>query len=148
MKRKGQGERADLYAGIIDRIVADLAKGVRPWMKPWSAANTTGWITRPLRHNGEAYSGLNVLLLWSESTARGYVSPTWMTFKQALQLDGAVRKGETGTTVIYASSPSRRPTATAARWSAIFRSLNRTRCSTWRRSTACLTTIMAHPNRS
>nr|WP_172691419.1 ArdC family protein [Agrobacterium genomosp. 6]ASK40928.1 antirestriction protein ArdC [Agrobacterium genomosp. 6] len=103
MKRKEQGERADLYARITDKIVADLEKGVRPWMKPWSAANTTGRITRPLRHNGEPYSGLNVLLLWSESVTHGYVSPTWMTFKQALQLNGAVRKGETGATVIYAS---------------------------------------------
>jgi antirestriction protein ArdC len=103
MRRKEEGERADLYARITDRIVADLEQGVRPWMKPWSAANTTGRITRPRRHNGEPYSGLNVLLLWSESTARGYGSPTWMTFKQALQLEGAVRKGETGTTVIYAS---------------------------------------------
>lgn len=103
MKRKEQGERADLYARITDRIVAELEKGVRPWMKPWSAANTTGRITRPLRHNGEPYSGLNVLLLWSESVTHGYVSPTWMTFKQALQLNGAVRKGETGATVIYAS---------------------------------------------
>lgn len=103
MKRKEQGERADFYARITDRIVADLEKGVRPWMKPWSAANRTGRITRPLRHNGEPYSGLNVLLLWSESVTHGYVSPTWITFKQALQLNGAVRKGETGTTVIYAS---------------------------------------------
>ncbi|NTB87783.1 ArdC family protein [Agrobacterium tumefaciens] len=103
MKRKEQGERADLYARITDKIVADLENGVRPWVKPWSAANTTGRITRPLRHNGEPYSGLNVLLLWSESVAQGYVSPTWMTFKQALQLNGAVRKGESGTTVIYAS---------------------------------------------
>ena len=103
MKRKDQGERADLYARITDKIIADLENGVRPWMKPWSAANTTGRISRPLRHNGEAYSGLNVLLLWSESMARGYASPTWMTFKQALQLNGAVRKGESGTTVIYAS---------------------------------------------
>lgn len=103
MKRKEQVERADLYARITDRIVSDLENGVRPWVKPWSAANTTGRISRPLRHNGEPYSGLNVLLLWSESVARGYASPTWMTFKQALQLNGAVRKGETGTTVIYAS---------------------------------------------
>gem|GEM_PF-4568308 len=44
-----------------------------------------------------------MLLLWSEGTAQGYASPIWMTFRQALQMNGAVRKGETGTTVIYAS---------------------------------------------
>jgi antirestriction protein ArdC len=63
MSRKAEGERADIYTRITDRIVADLEKGVRPWMKPWNAANTEGRITRPLRHNGQPYSGMNVLLL-------------------------------------------------------------------------------------
>ncbi|ACM39304.1 antirestriction protein (plasmid) [Allorhizobium ampelinum S4] len=103
MTRKSENERADLYTRITDKIVAELQQGVRPWMRPWSAANTTGRISRPLRHNGEPYSGLNVLLLWSEGTARGYSSPMWMTFKQSLDLGAAVRKGETGTTIIYAS---------------------------------------------
>ena len=103
MSRKQENNRADVYARITDTIVAQLERGVRPWMQPWSNANMTGRITRPLRHNGESYSGMNVLLLWSEGLARGYTSPIWMTFKQALELDAAVRKGETGTTVIYAS---------------------------------------------
>jgi antirestriction protein ArdC len=72
-------------------------------MKPWNAANANGRITRPLRHNGQPYSGMNVLLLWSEGMARGFSSPTWMTFKQALELGSAVRKGETGATVVFAS---------------------------------------------
>lgn len=110
MRRKEQGERADLYARITDKIVADLERGVRPWMKPWSAANAMGRITRPLRHNGESYSGLNVLLLWSEGIAQGYSSPTWMTFRQATELRATVRKGETGTTVIYASRFTRTET--------------------------------------
>jgi antirestriction protein ArdC len=62
-----------------------------------------GRITRPLRHNGLPYSGMNVLLLWSEGIARGFSSPMWMTFKQALELGAAVRKGESGATVVFAS---------------------------------------------
>jgi antirestriction protein ArdC len=103
MSRKEFGERGDVYARITERIVADLEKGVRPWIQPWSAANATGRITRPLRHTGEPYSGMNVLLLWSEAMARGFASPTWMTFKQANELGGHVRKGESGSIVIYAS---------------------------------------------
>ncbi|WP_159952652.1 MULTISPECIES: ArdC family protein [unclassified Rhizobium] len=103
MSRKQENQRADVYARITDTIVAQLERGVRPWMQPWSATNMAGRITRPLRHNGERYSGMNVLLLWSEGLTRGYTSPIWMTFKQALELGGAVRKGETGATVIYAS---------------------------------------------
>lgn len=103
MSRKKEGQRADVYAPITDRIIADLERGVRPWMKPWKAANTQGRITRPLRHNGTPYSGMNVLLLWSEAVARGFTSPMWMTFRQAVELGASVRKGETGATVVFAS---------------------------------------------
>jgi len=103
MNRKKESGRTDIYARITDRIVAELEKGVRPWVQPWSAGNVKGRITRPLRHNGEPYTGMNVLLLWSEGLARGYTSPIWMTFKQSLELGGHVRKGESGSTVIYAS---------------------------------------------
>lgn len=103
MNRKEEKPRVDIYARITDRIVADLEKGVRPWMRPWSVANTAGRITRPLRHNGESYSGMNVILLWSEAVARGFASPVWMTFKQAAELGGHVRKGESGSLVVYAS---------------------------------------------
>lgn len=103
MSRKPETQRADIYSRITDRIVDDLARGVKPWMKPWHDRNMKERITRPLRHNGQPYSGVNVLLLWSEGMARGFSSPMWMTFKQALELGAAVRKGETGSTVVFAS---------------------------------------------
>lgn len=102
-KRKSEGERADVYTRITEKIVADLERGVRPWMQPWRSGNAVGRVTRPLRHNGLPYSGVNVLLLWSEAVARGFTAPIWMTFKQSVQLGGTVRKGETGTTVVFAS---------------------------------------------
>ena len=103
MSRKAANTRTDIYARITDRIVADLEKGVRPWVQPWSAANLSGRVSRPLRHNGQAYTGLNVLLLWSESVASGFMSSTWMTLRQANELGAHVRKGESGATVVYAS---------------------------------------------
>lgn len=103
MTKKSESDRADIYTRITDRIVEDLEQGVRPWMKPWSAADPHSRIARPMRHNGLPYSGMNVLLLWSEQVSRGFSSSMWMTFKQALELGGAVRKGETGLTVVFAS---------------------------------------------
>ena len=100
---KRETNRADLYGRITDRIIEDLARGLRPWMKPWKASNVVGRVTRPLRHNGQPYSGVNVLLLWSEQIARGFHSSTWMTFRQAQALGAIVRKGETGSTVVFAS---------------------------------------------
>jgi antirestriction protein ArdC len=95
--------RPDLYARVTNKILADLERGVRPWTKPWSAEHLAGRISRPLRHNGQPYSGINVILLWSEATLRGYAAPTWMTFRQTLELGAHVRKGETGSTVVYAN---------------------------------------------
>ena len=71
MTGKETKSRADIYARITEKIVADLEKGVRPWMQPWRSGNAIGRVTRPLRHNGLPYSGMNVLLLWSEAMARG-----------------------------------------------------------------------------
>lgn len=62
----------------------------------------SGRIVRPLRANGIPYQGINVIMLWSEAVAKGYASPVWMTFKQALNLKAAVRKGEHGSLVVYA----------------------------------------------
>lgn len=100
----------DIYSRVTSRIVADLEQGVRPWMKPWSGENTTGRITRPLRHNGIAYKGINVVMLWSAATAKGYACPIWLTFRQALELGGNVRKGETGELVVYANRITRTET--------------------------------------
>jgi len=103
MSRKEEKPRVDIYARITERIVADLEKGVRPWVQPWSTSNLSGRVSRPLRHNGQPYTGLNVLLLWSEGMARGFSSVMWMTLRQANELGAHVRKGESGTTVVYAS---------------------------------------------
>jgi antirestriction protein ArdC len=97
-------ERKDVYTRVTDHIIADLEKGIRTWMKPWNVAHTAGRITRPLRHNGTPYRGMNILLLWGEAMDKGYAAPIWMTFKQALELDAHVRKGEHGSLVVYANS--------------------------------------------
>lgn len=96
--------KEDIYDRITNRIIESLETGVRPWLKPWNAEHAAGRITRPLRHNGEPYSGINVFMLWMEASAAGYVAPIWMTFRQARELGGHVRKGEKGSLVVYANS--------------------------------------------
>jgi len=93
----------DVYSRVTERIIADLEKGVRPWMKPWNAGNAAGKITRPLRHNGQPYSGINILMLWASGMEQGYRAPYWMTFKQAQEFGAHVRKGEKSSLVVYAN---------------------------------------------
>ncbi|MCA9500681.1 MAG: DUF1738 domain-containing protein, partial [Nitrospira sp.] len=64
--------RQDVYSRVTARIVADLEQGVRPWARPWSAEQAAGKITRPLRHNGLPYSGINILLLWGSAMEGGF----------------------------------------------------------------------------
>src|ERR1700694_919883 len=91
----------DVYTRVTDRIITDLEQGIRPWLKPWHAEHAAGKITRPLRHNGTPYRGVNVLLLWGEAMEKGYTSSIWMTYKQAAELNAQVRKGEHGALVVY-----------------------------------------------
>lgn len=98
-------ERADVYARVTDRIVSDLERGVRTWMKPWSAEHATDRMpSLPLRSCGTPYRGVNVLLLWGEAIEKGYTRNIWMTYKQAETFGAHVRKGEHGSLVVYADT--------------------------------------------
>jgi antirestriction protein ArdC len=103
-------EKQDIYTRITNQIVSHLEKGVRPWVRPWNAEHAAGRITRPLRHNGKPYSGINVLSLWASAMTQNFVAPIWMTFKQASELDAHIRKGEKGSLVVYADSIKRKET--------------------------------------
>lgn len=89
----------DIYADVTDRIVAMLERGVRPWAPQWDAKGSCPVI--PTRANGEAYRGINVALLWGAAEARGFTSQQWMTFNQAKELGGCVRKGAKAERVVY-----------------------------------------------
>lgn len=102
--------KQDVYARVTAQILASLEQGVRPWVQPWPVDHTAGKITRPLRHNGLPYSGINILMLWGSTIANGYAAPIWMTFWQAVELGAHVRKGEKGSLVVYANSLTRKET--------------------------------------
>lgn len=96
-------ERANLYDDITSRIIAELEAGSVPWVKPWGTSGVAAPLAMPRNAvTGRAYSGVNVLILWGAVVARGYSCQSWLTFRQALSLGGNVRKGERGTTVVYA----------------------------------------------
>ncbi len=93
------GARRDIAAEITAKILVELEAGVMPWRKPWDGARTSAVL--PRRATGESYRGVNVILLWSAAIERGYVSPYWLTFNQAVKLGAQVRKGERGEIVVY-----------------------------------------------
>lgn len=107
-------DKQDVYERVTNHIIAELEKGVRPWMQPWSSEHAAGRISRPLRANGIPYRGINTVMLWSEAVAKGFAAPIWMTFKQAQELGAHVRKGERGSLVVFASTLQRTETDAAS----------------------------------
>jgi antirestriction protein ArdC len=95
--------RANLYDEITEKIIAELEAGRVPWVQPWGTAAAKATLSMPKNASTDRfYSGVNVLLLWGSAIENGFTGQSWLTFRQALSLGGHVRKGERGTTVVYA----------------------------------------------
>jgi len=88
----------DTYQRITDAVIEQLEAGTKPWIRPWRG-NSRGSLV-PRRVTGEAYRGINVLMLWLASELAGYEENTWLTYRQAQEFGGQVRKGEKGTLVV------------------------------------------------
>ena len=91
----------DLYQSITDKIVAELEIGAAPWIRPWTGS------ADPIPRNAltqRPYRGINTLLLGLEAQCQGYGTQQWLTYRQAQQLGGQVRKGERSTLIIYYES--------------------------------------------
>ena len=96
-------DRTDLYSEITDKIIAELAAGRAPWVQPWGTAAGMAPLGMPKNAaTDRRYTGINVLILWGAVIEHGFTGQSWLTFRQALSLGGHVRKGERGTTVVYA----------------------------------------------
>jgi len=84
---------------ITDAIIEAIERGnTLPWRKPHNVSSFT--IQTPLRHDGEYYRGMNILLLIAAAYKGEYSSPYFMTYKQAQSLGAQVRKNEKGYKVI------------------------------------------------
>lgn len=107
-RRKGVREdrrcenRTNLYDEVTARIITELEAGRLPWVQPWGTTGSAGPGLPRNTLTARAYSGVNVLILWGAVIEHGWPSQSWLTFRQARQAGGCVRKGEHGVTVVYA----------------------------------------------
>ncbi len=95
-------EGGNLYDEVTRKIITQLEAGRLPWVQPWGRAGGAALSLPRNGITGRRYSGVNILLLWGAVIEHGYPTQGWLTFKQALAAGGNVRKGERGTTVVYA----------------------------------------------
>jgi len=84
-------QHSSVYSIVTEQILKQLESGVAPWHRPWTTE-----IPKNLS-SGRPYRGLNVFLLASG----GFGSPYWLTYKQAIERGGHVRKGEHGTKIVF-----------------------------------------------
>ncbi|TPG42733.1 DUF1738 domain-containing protein [Sphingomonas koreensis] len=99
-----EAARATLYDSVTARIIGELEAGRFPWVQPWGGGSGTAPGLPRNALSARTYSGINVLILWGAAIECGFASQAWLTFKQTQGAVGAVRKGEHGTTVVYADS--------------------------------------------
>jgi antirestriction protein ArdC len=91
---------AAVYEAVTRSIIAELEQGAAPWVKPWKGGNRSG-VLPANAITGRCYSGINIPILWHAADLHGYPTNAWLTFKQALERDACVRKGEKGTQVVF-----------------------------------------------
>lgn len=89
----------DKYAAIAAAIINAMNSDALPaWRRPWRTMRAEGKATVPVNAvTGRAYRGINAFILWSHGDA----DMRYLTYRQARQLGGFVRKGERGTGVIF-----------------------------------------------
>ena len=81
-----------VYDIVRDVIVKKLEAGVVPWHKPWKTFGAPKNLI-----SGKSYRGINHFLLGCVD----FTSPYFLTFKQAKQLGGHVRKGERSLPLVF-----------------------------------------------
>lgn len=102
-KGHARTQRSSIYDEITTKIIAELEAGRLPWVQPWGSNTVSAPLAMPRNAaTDRGYSGINVLILWGAVVQHGFATQGWLTFRQALGLGGNVRKGEHGTTVVYA----------------------------------------------
>lgn len=93
------GASSDLYQRITRQVTDLLEKGVVPWRSPILGQTKIGW-PRNL-NTGKHYRGVNVFTLAFTAYLKGYESGYWLTYRQAQERGGQVRRGEQSTPVVF-----------------------------------------------
>ena len=86
-----------ILEAITNDVIKALETGTAPWVKPWDNA-AFGAPYNPV--SGTRYKGINFLYLTLMQDWKGGAN-SWLTYKQAQQLGGQVRKGSRGVHIVY-----------------------------------------------
>lgn len=86
---------------VLSSLLEKIKEGKSPWRKPFKeGANFAGAFLPRNPASKHVYSGINSIVLKLNQTLSGYDDPRWMTYNQATEMGGQVRKGEKGTPIL------------------------------------------------
>ena len=92
-----QGVKIDIHQQVTNQILEAMEQARTTGRRLWDSQPSL-----PLNlTTGKPYTGINVLMLWSAALSRNYTSPYWLTYRQAAERGGQVRKGEHGTLCVF-----------------------------------------------
>lgn len=83
--------KISVHEVITNKIISLIESGKLNWHKSWNMKWPVNYVSE------KQYSGANVIML----AFSGYNSPYWLTYKQATEAGGNVKKGEQGFPVCF-----------------------------------------------
>jgi antirestriction protein ArdC len=87
----------DIHQTITNQIIEAMEQARGTGRRLWDSQPSL-----PLNlTTGKPYQGINTLILWAAGLQHAYTSPYWLTYKQAADKGGQVRKGEHGTLCVF-----------------------------------------------
>ena len=92
--------KIDIYQAVTDRILDMLDRGTVPWRHPIKRSANADGMPKNL-NTAKPYRGVNVFLLTVSAWMNGYESDYWLTFKQARNRGGHIRKGEKASMIVF-----------------------------------------------
>lgn len=92
--------RADFAKEVSEKIIKLMEEGKAPWQIPFDPGQPN--TSTPVNEvTGKPYRGINFMSLFAEQLTKGHEDNRWMTYKQATEAGGQVRKGQKSTLIEF-----------------------------------------------
>ena len=93
--------KQEMHKKVANKVIEQMKTHGTDWVKPWTTKGLGDQHIATSMSTGNAYQGINTLILGIEKAVNGYTTGQWATYQQWKKRDAQVRKGQKGTTVVF-----------------------------------------------
>lgn len=91
-------QKLDIHSELTNQVI-EMLESAQDWERPWKKFAVNGM---PINYKTKAiYNGANIISLWLSANKNGFKNNFWLTYNQAKELGGNVKKGSKGTHIIF-----------------------------------------------